>query len=610
MRRVLAALVLVFSWVPALASIVIAWVFALPAEPVPGAFLSASPPIVQSRFDDIGVTVAMIYGAVSAALIARRPHPVAIITSVHAVGSGIAALGVQWGLLGEIVPDLPFWGFLMHAAGWGYVLGTTGTTIVPLLLLRRPQIRGHRILIALGIAFAITTFIPTITHQVPGGPANPFAIPIPGYQAILPLWYGTSAVIAVGLSVVVAVLLVVRWAGNPPEGRQRLGWLAVGHAFLTLSYGALVLPAQVPVPDSVWDFGMIAPVVGQIFYPSAVLVLALGPRLRGVDLAVSRVLVWSILTVIAVTAYLLIGLGIAALLPWPSEAVGITAAAAVGVALIPARPWLQRRVDRLVWDEGGDPDELVRRLGERVGELESGTQGLAELVGALRAAARLGWVEIRSLPPGTERASAGVPSATRTELDLRVGGDLVGVLAVAPRRAERITRSRTRELEELAGIVAVVLRLAQANASLEAARDSVLAIRSTERRALRRELHDGIGPALAGVGFGLAAADRLLDSDPPAARELIERLAVDLQSRLHEVRALARAMRPEDGELDLRVDLEELARDFSAAGPEISVQAPAAASVPASLRRALCSSPRRPCTTRYGTPRPPTSGSS
>lgn len=586
-RRLIALLVLVGSWTPAIASIVIAWSFDLPKEPVPGAFLSASPLIVQSRFDDIGVTVALIYGALSAVLIARRPHPVAIVTSIHALGSGLAAFGVQWGLLGEQVPGLPLWGLLLHAAGWGYVPGTVGTTIVPLLLLRAPRVPGQRVLIGLGIALAAIATFPALTHQAAGAPANPLAIQNAEYQAALPVIYGIAVVVALALSLVVAVMLVVRWAGNPPEGRRRLGWLVVGHAFLTLSYAALVIPASVAVPTWVWDFGMIAPVVGQLFYPSAVLVLVLGPRLRGIDIAVSRVLVWSILTVIAVTAYLVVVGGLGAFLPWPQEVVGIVAAAAVGVALLPLRDWLQRRVDRLIWDDGEDPDELVRRLGERVGELESGAQGLEELVEALRGAARLGWAEIRSLPPGTERAASGAPNATTEEIELRAGGDAVGVLEIAPRRGERISRRTRRELHELAAIVAVALRLAQAGTSLEHARDSVLAMRSEERRALRRELHDGLGPALAGIGFGLAAADRLLDSDPPAARDLIIRLSEDLRSRVREIRNLVRTMRSEDAELDLRAELEELARDFSTAGPDIRVEAAPASAVPRALRRGV-----------------------
>src|SRR5690606_3922673 len=105
-------------------------------------------------------------------------------------------------------------------------------------------------------------------------------------QAMLPYVYGVSVVLAVLTSAGVAVWVVIEWRRAPDWRRSRVGWLAVGHTFLTISYASLVIPASPEVPAIVWDFGMIAPVIGQIFYPSAVLVLVLGARLRGIDIAV------------------------------------------------------------------------------------------------------------------------------------------------------------------------------------------------------------------------------------------------------------------------------------------------------------------------------------
>lgn len=585
-RRVLAVIVLVASWVPALASVVIAWVFQLPEPPVPGAFLSYSSAEVQSRFDDIGVVVAILYGALSALLIARRPHPVVIILVVHALGSAVAAFGVQWGLLAQRYPGLPLEGLLTHAAGWGYIPGTVATTIVPLIVLRgRPGV-GARVLIGLGIALAVAAFIPALVHQAPGAPPNPFAIPDAAIQAELPFLYNAAVSLALVVSFVVLVLLAVRWSRTPAADRRPLGWLLLGHVFLTVSYTSLVVPGEW-MPSWLWNFGMIAPVAGQIFYPAAVLVLVLGPRLRGIDIAVSRVLVWAIMIAIAVTAYLGLGRVLAVLTGLPIATAGIVAAAVVVLGLLPVRGLVQRQVDLLVWPDGADPAQLVRRLGERIGELESGAEGLEQLAAALRSALRLGWVEIRSVDAAIPPATAGVRGAHELALELRAGDHLVGRLVATGGRDERIPARTRRELEELAGLVAVALRLAQAGASLERARDSVLAVRQSERRALRRELHDGIGPALAGIGFGLAAADNLVTQDPAAARELVARLSDDLGERLDDVRALARAMRDGATHFDLGADLDALARDFSAAGPTITVDAADAARVPVELRRTL-----------------------
>ncbi|MGN6271656.1 MAG: sensor histidine kinase [Protaetiibacter sp.] len=591
-RRILALGVLVTSWGLALASIVIAWIFELPELPVPGAFLSASPPLVQSRFDEIGVVVALIYGLLSAVLIVRRPHPVVIVLAVHAVGSGIAAFGVQWGLLGERIPGLPLWGLLAHAAGWGYVPGTVGTVIVPVILLRKPLGAAGWTVVVTVAGLATASGLAALVHQAPvdattGGPINPLAIPDAGVQAALPWVYGVAVVLAVLISIGVAVWVVVQWRDAATDRRARVGWLTVGHAFLTLSYAALVVPAGPEVPALVWDFGMIAPVIGQIFYPSAVLVLVLGTRLRGIDIAVTRVLLWTILTVAAITAYLIVSELLATVTPLDPVAVGILSAAIVAIPLQAARRGIELGIDRLVYGPDGDPARLLASLGERVGEFDSGAEGLVGLAVALRSALGVAAVEI---VPDDESAApivVGTPGSTAVSVELRAAGVRLGEIRVYARPGERLAGSVRRNLEGLAGVVAIALRLALASARLGAARDALVAARQDERRALRRELHDGIGPSLAGVGFGLAAVDNLRASDPAAAGALASRLADDLREQLGEVRRVARTVRADRAVFELSVELAELAADFAGSGVEVRVDAPASWRVPAPAIRPL-----------------------
>jgi len=591
-RRILALAVLVTSWGLALSSIGIAWVFSLPELPVPGVFLSASPPLVQSRFDEIGVVVALIYGALSAVLIARRPHPVALVFAVHAVGSGIAAFGVQWGLLGERVDGPPAWGLLAHAAGWGYIPGTVATVFVPVLLLRRPLGRVGAVVVAAVVLFALAATAAAVVNQAPAdtsghGPVNPLAFPDAGVQAMLPYVYGASVVLAVLTSAAVAVWVVVEWRRAPGWRRSRVGWLAVGHTFLTISYASLVIPASPEVPPMVWDFGMIAPVIGQIFYPSAVLVLVLGARLRGIDIAVSRVLLWTILTVAAVTAYIALGELLELTDRLDPVATGIVAAAIVAIALQWARGGIARGIDRLVYGPDGDPARLLGRLGERVGEFDSGAEGLAGLATALRGALGVAAVEIVPDDPESPPVIVGTPAEAPIPVELRAAGVRLGELRVHPRAGERLSGSTLRRVEQLAGVVATALRLALASARLGAARDALVAARQDERRALRRELHDGIGPALAGVGFGLAAVDNLRTSDPAAAGELAARLAGDLREQLGEVRRVARTVRADRAVFELAVELSDLAADFAGSGVEVRVDAPAAWRVPDDAVRPL-----------------------
>lgn len=582
-RRVIAVAVLLGSWGPALASVVIAWVFELPELPMAGAFLSASPPVVQSRFDDIGVVVALIYGPLSALLIVRRPHPVASILAVHAVGSGIAALGVQWGLLGQIVPGLPLWGLLAHAAGWGYIPGTVMTTIIPLLLIG-PLTAFRRGLVVVATACASAGFFAALTQQAEGGPPNPFAIPIAAYQQSTESIYAVAVVVAVAVSCATAVIILQRWLGLPPDDRRGLGWLVTGHIFLTVSYGSLILPDMQDVPGWVWDFGMIAPVVGQVFYPAAVLVMVLGQRLSGIDVAIGRVLLWAILVVVSVAGYLVLVSALGSVLDWTPLWIGIAAALVVALGIQPVRSWLQGRIDRLVYPTGMEPREIARSLGERVGELESGGEGLRTLASAFRSASRLGSVAFVDEETRRVLVRVGYATGPVTEVPLRAGDRVIGRISVTARRGERVRRRAVRSLEEISGVVAAAVQLAIAGDELERAREEVLAVRQEERRLIRRELHDGIGPALAGIGFGLAGVANMLENSPEAARDLLARLTDDLRERLISVRGLVRAMDTDDGDLSER--LEELAEDFSGAGPFITVHAPGGVLLSASQRQA------------------------
>jgi signal transduction histidine kinase len=568
-RRWIAGGVWAVSWTLAIASLAIAWIAQLPAEPLPGVFLSPAPPEMQARFDDIGVTVALIYGPVSALILARRPHPVGVIIALHAVGSGIAAFGVQYGLLGAQVPGLPLWGLVAFAAGWGFVPGTFMTAVLPILVTRAPLPRWQRALVALCSVFAGAAFFASLTQQTVPTPRNPLAIDIAAYQAALPPVYTALSFAAVAISFVSLAVLIARWTRARGRTRVGLSWLTIGHLFLTLSYLALVLPEGLDLPSWAVDFGLVAPVLGQILYPAAILVVVLGQRLWGVALVVSRLLLWSLLTFAGVALYLVLVAALPVTLAGV-DALSLLVPVVIALAILPLRGWLQRRIDRLVYGDGADRAHLLTRLGERIGELPPGAAGLTDLAHTLRSVLRLGWVEIHA---GGQRAESGVRvTGEPVRVPLSTGGEAAGELRAQPIGGQRFDRRTLVVLADVAGLVSTVVRLAESYEVLDTARSDLVARRAEERRAIRRELHDGLGPALAGIGFGLAAVENLAASDPRRARDLLAELTHDIHRRLREVRDLANAVSPSplDGE-DLADALRRLVSRF--ASPALRVHA-------------------------------------
>ncbi len=81
-------------------------------------------------------------------------------------------------------------------------------------------------------------------------------------------------------------------------------------------------------------------------------------------------------------------------------------------------------------------------------------------------------------------------------------------------------------------------------ADLQRSRQRLVTAREEERRRLRRDLHDGLGPNLASQGLKLAAVKQLLEKDPASAIPLLDQVMTQNQSTVEEVRRLVYGLRP------------------------------------------------------------------
>jgi signal transduction histidine kinase len=529
----------------------------------------------EALFFVVDVVVAVVYGLLAWVLLARRAVAVAWWVALAALGDGIAAFAA--GYSRATVQGLPLPGAdaVASLTSVAWVPGTAGLIVVVPWLVRDGALsRPARVAVWTGAAACVA--ITAARVLVPDAEG---ATGIAAATGSLPLQMGTIVV----LGALATADAARRWLCGTPTTRRGMGWLALGSGLMTLSFVPLAMP--LPLAMALVDPGIVPAVqlAAQAFFPAAILVVVLRQQLWGIDLVVSRTLVWGLLTAGSVVAYLLIVFVATAVLPVGTGAGGVLAAAVLAGLAVPARAWLQRRVDLLVRGPSAAPGAGAERIGLRLGSAapaELVHSVLEPVVEALRGEG----AEVR-LDDGKQLAAVGTTGGPPLTVGLTAAGERVGELAVWGAPGERLDARTERDLQPLAGVVAAVVRLALLTAELEAARARTLAARAEERRLLRREVHDHLGPVLTGVALGLQGARNLLAAgDADTAGRLLDGLAGEVERGVQNVRSLARAFLPPLlEERGLASALEDLAARFDSADLAVraEVDPAAAAALPA-----------------------------
>jgi two-component system, NarL family, sensor kinase len=349
-----------------------------------------------------------------------------------------------------------------------------------------------------------------------------------GYAALQPLWTATEirGLLALGLGL---AALVVRYRRGSEVERRQLLWLllAVLVALIVILPWGLVAGTPVEVLFAI-------PLI-----PIAVTVAIVRQELLDIRLVVARLLAWMMLLLVVVVAYAALTALIARFGP-----VGLRWSIFVTVLLVilavPLLPRLQRLVDGALYGDRGDPARVVSRLGEQLATPDAGLQGV---VTTIRTALRLPYLAIER--DGSILASDGEPSERVHPWPLTHGGKSAGQLMVGLRAGEReLAAADRRALAMLADPVAVAVHSTVVSEELQASRERIVAAREEERRRLRRELHDGLGPALTGIAFAADAAANTIDDDPEQSQRLLTTLRHDTRAALAGVRRLVDNLRP------------------------------------------------------------------
>jgi two-component system, NarL family, sensor kinase len=142
-------------------------------------------------------------------------------------------------------------------------------------------------------------------------------------------------------------------------------------------------------------------------------------------------------------------------------------------------------------------------------------------------------------------ATAGVAPPVLHARPLVYADTQIGELVVGLRPGERRLRAQDgRVLELLATPLAVAVHAMALSQALQQSREGLIAAREDERRRLRRDLHDGLGPALTGVTLKADAARNLLAERPERVDALLAQMQTDIREAITDVRRIIHELRP------------------------------------------------------------------
>jgi signal transduction histidine kinase len=319
-------------------------------------------------------------------------------------------------------------------------------------------------------------------------------------------------------------------------------------------------------------------IVGIAFFIIALWVAVFRYQMFDIDLIIKRTLVYTVLTVLVIGLYILI-VSLLGILLQTSEnfLVSLIATGAIAVLFQPLRVWLQRGINQLLYGKRNEPYQVLVQLGSRLAAIQATEAILPAIIETARDTLHLPYVAIRldrNTISDEKQVSAGILAEITTDIRLYYQGNQVGALIASPRSGEsELSPTDLSLLSDFARQAEIAIHAVSLAQALQRSREEIVTAREEERRRLRRDLHDGLGPSLATISIQSETARGLLRDRPEAAEALLDELTNQAQTTMQEVRRLIHALRPPVlDDLGLIPGLNALAASFSQSGVSISIQ--------------------------------------
>jgi signal transduction histidine kinase len=372
---------------------------------------------------------------------------------------------------------------------------------------------------------------------------------------------------------------------SSPMERQQTKWVLFGFS-IWLGYVLVTiypyfylenLPPGSPLPwwTSLNEIGWWASLN---IIPISLTVAITRSRLWNIDIVINRTLVYGILTLTTMLIYVFV-VGVLGILlnTGTSTFVAFLTTGLIAVIFSPLRDRLQSWVNRMMYGERDDPVAVLTKLGGQIENTGSPQSILDTIVETVAKTLKIPYAAIELGEANEIATSFGILVGEPVRLQLIYQGKNVGCFVVGKRSPDEAFSLKDMQLlENISRQAGAAAYNALLTADLQRARKRLVATREEERRRIRRDLHDGLGPQLASQTLTLNAIEKLIDRDPENAKNLIRGLQVQSQDAITSIRHLIYELRPPAlDELGLAEALKEGSANYRGT-VQVEIEAPTA----------------------------------
>ncbi|MFP3122599.1 GAF domain-containing sensor histidine kinase [Ectobacillus funiculus] len=271
-------------------------------------------------------------------------------------------------------------------------------------------------------------------------------------------------------------------------------------------------------------------------------------RLWDIDYLINRTLIYAILTAGVIITYILIVSGVSALFQSSENYYGsLIASAIVAVIFQPLRTFIQGIINRFMYGERDNPYTVIAELGQRLESSPVQHEILQVSIETVARSLKLPYAAITIFKDGSEVISASVGNRKKLTLNIPLiyQSERVGSMLLSARSLHDDFSSKERRLlNDLAPQIAIAVNNVRLTTKLQNARKQLVSTREEERKRIRRDLHDGLGPELAGLLMQMDAAKNLLYQNPDKVFELLTQMNGRLKFTIQGIRELVYGLRP------------------------------------------------------------------